>query len=98
MEPRLSRERPPAPARHRLTAAEFRRMAEAGILREDERIELIDGELIDMAPIGSHHASTVARLSAWFAGAAKGRFIVFPQSPVSLSRCFANRSRKATRA
>ena len=35
-------------------------MAEVGILREDDRIELIEGELIDMAPIGSNHASVVA--------------------------------------
>ena len=60
-------------------------MAEAGILREDDRIELIEGELIDMAPIGSNHASVVARLNAWLAAAAGGRFIVFPQNPVSLS-------------
>ena len=85
MEPQLSRQRPTAPARHRLTATEFRRMAEAGILREDERIELIEGELIDMAPIGSRHASTVARLTAWLNRAASGRLIVFPQNPVSLS-------------
>lgn len=75
----------PAPAKHRLTATEFRRMAEVGILRADDRIELIEGELIDMAPIGSNHASVVARLNAWLAAAAGGRFIVFPQNPVSLS-------------
>ncbi len=85
METQLSPQPPPAPAKHRLTATEFRRMAEVGILREDERIELIEGELIDMAPIGSNHASVVARLNAWLAGAAGGRFIVFPQNPVSLS-------------
>ncbi len=86
METELSpRHPPPAPAGHRLTATEFRRMAEAGILREDDRIELIEGVLIDMAPIGSRHASVVARLNAWLAGAAGGRFIVFPQNPVSLS-------------
>jgi Uma2 family endonuclease len=84
METHLSPQRPPpAPAKHRLTAAEFHRMAEVGILREDDRIELIEGELIDMAPIGSNHASVVARLNAWLAGV--GRFIVFPQNPLSLS-------------
>lgn len=74
-----------APEKHRLTAADFHRMAEAGILHADDRIELIEGELIDMAPIGSHHASVVARLNAWLAGAAAGRFIVFPQNPIALS-------------
>lgn len=81
----LLRPPPPVPARHCLTAADFRRMAAAGILREDDRIELIEGELIDMAPIGSGHASVVARLNAWLIGSAAGRFIVFPQNPLSLS-------------
>jgi len=46
--------------RHRYTVSEFHRMAEAGIFREDDRVELIQGEIIDMAPIGSRHAGTVA--------------------------------------
>ena len=83
--PLAAQRQPTVPAKHRLTATEFRRMAEAGIVREDDRIELIEGELIDMAPIGSNHASVVARLNAWLAAAAGGRFIVFPQNPVSLS-------------
>lgn len=83
--PLAAQRQPPVPAKHRLTATEFRRMAQVGILREDDRIELIEGELIDMAPIGSNHASVVARLNAWLAAAAGGRFIVFPQNPISLS-------------
>jgi Uma2 family endonuclease len=42
-------------ARHKLTVHEYHRMGEAGILRPDQRVELIDEELIDMAPIGSNH-------------------------------------------
>jgi hypothetical protein len=42
--------------RHRLTVADFLRMGEAGILGEDAPVELIEGDLIDMAPIGSRHA------------------------------------------
>ncbi len=38
--------------RHKLSVGEYYRMAEAGILGEDDRVELIDGEIIDMAPIG----------------------------------------------
>ena len=42
--------------RHRWTVAEYHRMAEVGLLNEDSRVELIDGEIIEMAPIGIEHA------------------------------------------
>ena len=45
--------------RRRFNAAEYYRMAEAGILREDARVELIDGEIIQMSPIGAKHAECV---------------------------------------
>ncbi len=51
-----------APKRHRITVDEFHRMGEAGIFSEDERVELVEGEIIDMAPIGTRHAETVRRL------------------------------------
>jgi hypothetical protein len=49
-------ERPQAPARHRLDVGAYYRMAEAGILSHSERVELIDGDIFDMNPIGSRHA------------------------------------------
>lgn len=49
--------------RHRLTVAQYHRMGEAGILRADARVELINGEIIDMAPTGSRHAGTVKQLA-----------------------------------
>ena len=39
-----------APARHRLTVDEYQRMGEAGVFAPNARVELIDGEVIDMAP------------------------------------------------
>lgn len=48
-------------ARHLFTVDEYYKMAENGVLTEDSRVELIDGEIIDMPPIGSGHASTVER-------------------------------------
>lgn len=48
--------------RHRITVEEYYRMGEVGLLAPDSRTELIDGEVIDMAPIGSPHASTVDKL------------------------------------
>lgn len=49
--------------RHRLSLEDYHRMAQTGILREDQRVELIEGEIIDMTPIGSWHAGIVAQLS-----------------------------------
>ena len=51
-------------ARHKLTVDEFHRMGEAGVLPRDARVELFEGELIDMPPIGPAHASTVDHLVA----------------------------------
>lgn len=57
------RERPPCPARHRLDVNDYYRMAEVGILKRDDRVELIDGEIIDLNPIGSPHAAITNRLA-----------------------------------
>jgi Uma2 family endonuclease len=51
------------PRPHRLTVDEYYRMAEAGALSPDDRTELIEGEVIDMPPIGPDHAAVVSRLS-----------------------------------
>ena len=51
------------PRPHRLTVDEYYRMAEVGLLAHDARVELIEGEIIDMAPIGSRHAAMVDRLA-----------------------------------
>ncbi len=45
--------------RHRWTVDEYRKLADAGIFTEDDRIGLINGELIEMAPIGDQHAGQV---------------------------------------
>ncbi len=45
--------------RRRLTTAEFHRLVEAGILKEKDRVELVQGELVEMAPIGSRHSYVV---------------------------------------
>ena len=72
------------PARHLLSVHDFHRMGEAGILAGDDRIELIDGGLIDMAPIGSAHAGMVMHLNQRLTRALAGRAIVSPQNPVRL--------------
>ena len=75
-----------APARHRLDVDAYHRMAEAGIFGETQRIELIDGDLIDMAPIGQGHAAVVGGLAEALFVACAGRAIVWPQNPVRFDR------------
>jgi Uma2 family endonuclease len=70
--------------RHRLTAAEYRRMGEVGILRADARVELIDGEIIDMSPSGSRHAGVVRHMARLLERAVGDAALVSVQSPVSL--------------
>ena len=56
-----ARERAPL-SYHRWTVAEYHRMADSGLLSTSDRVELIEGEMIDMAPIGSRHAYLVDKL------------------------------------
>ena len=74
------------PTRHRLNVDAYHRMAKAGILRENDRVELIDGELIDMAPIGQDHAATVNGLNRAFFLACGERAIVSVQNSLRLDR------------
>lgn len=71
--------------KRRFTVAEFHKLGEAGILDEDDRIELIEGELIQMAPIGSLHAGTVNHLNQIFTTGASGT-IVSIQNPIVLGQ------------
>jgi Uma2 family endonuclease len=73
------------PRRHRLTVSDYYRMGEVGILAPDARVELIDGEIIDMAPPGSLHAATVHRLNTVFVRAMNDAATVLVQNPVRLS-------------
>lgn len=70
--------------RHRVTVDEYYRMGEAGILAPDARVELIEGEVIDMAPMKSPHAWVVNQLVARLHDAARGRAVVTCQTPLRL--------------
>jgi Uma2 family endonuclease len=48
--------------RRKFTVDEYHRLPQTGILREDDRVELIEGEIVEMSPIGARHAGTVKRL------------------------------------
>lgn len=72
-------------ARHKLSVDDFHRMAEAGILKCEDRVELIDGEIIDITPIGSGHAGKTNRFAFVFARAAiEGLAVVSIQNPLRL--------------
>jgi Uma2 family endonuclease len=59
-------ERPRAPTPRRFDIDAYYRMAEAGVLGDPRRVELIDGEIFDMAAIGSPHAAVTNRLARLF--------------------------------
>ena len=72
------------PRRHRLTVADYYRMGEIGIFAPDARVELIDGEIIDMPPIGSPHAGTVNHLVKLLEQAVGDHAVLLVQNPVVL--------------
>ena len=73
-----------SPVRHLWSVADFHRMGETGFLDPEARLELIEGELFEMAPIGSFHAGTVDILTGLLVYAVGKQAIVRVQSPVVL--------------
>ena len=67
------------------TVDEYYRMVDAGILNEDDRVELIEGEIIEMSPIGGKHMSCVDRANDVFTSRLKGRALVSIQQPLRLN-------------
>lgn len=72
------------PARRLLTRGDFHRMGAAGILTVDDRVELLNGELITMSPIGPRHAAAVRRLTRLFGRKLGTRATVSVQNPIAL--------------
>ena len=67
------------------TVGEYYRMAEANILTEEDRVELIAGQIVAMSPIGSRHAACVDRLNGLLHRQPGPAFIVRVQSPIALN-------------
>ncbi len=63
---------------------DYYRMVAAGILAEDDRVELIEGEIVEMSPIGSRHSACIDRVNKLF-NRLGDQFIVRVQSPIRLS-------------
>lgn len=70
----------------RFSVDRFEQMTEAGIFSEDDRIELIEGELIKMSPIGTRHAACVDRLNYLLVKSLSDLVIVRVQSPIILGQ------------
>lgn len=83
---RVTTNMPGQATRRLFTVDEFYQMADAGILREDDRVELLAGEIVEMTPIGSRHAACVSRLARLLIQHAGDRYIVRIQDPVRLDR------------
>ncbi|MDP8923009.1 MAG: Uma2 family endonuclease [Chloroflexota bacterium] len=66
--------------RRAFTVEEYEHLGRAGILGEDERVELIEGQIVEMNPIGSDHIWAVNRLNRMFAG--RGDVTVSVQNPI----------------
>jgi Uma2 family endonuclease len=63
---------------------EYHRLGEAGILAPDDRVELFEGELVQMAPIGSWHVGKVIRIDRLFSRCLGDRALVSIQNPIAL--------------
>jgi Uma2 family endonuclease len=74
-----------AATRRRFTRAEYHRMGEVGILREDDRVELIRGEIVEMSPPGRRHRAFVGNLSQLLVMRLSGRAVVWTQNPIVLT-------------
>lgn len=73
------------PVKHLFTVDEYEAMGTAGLFHPDQRLELIEGEVVEMAPIGPTHAGTVDRLTQLLVEAVARQAIVRVQGPVRLS-------------
>lgn len=71
--------------RRRFTAYEFFRMVQVGVLTEDDRVELLDGEIVEMSPPNPPHQACVAALTRLLVLGVASRALVWPQNSVRLS-------------
>ncbi len=73
-----------APTKHRFSVNEYYRMGETGVLPPDARVELLDGEIIDMSPIGPFHSGVTRLLIRVFSNAVRDRWILAVGDPLHL--------------
>ena len=73
-----------AVARHLFSLDEYHQMGATGILQEDDRVELIEGEIVEMTPVGSRHAATVKRLIRLLTAQVGDKALVSAQDPLRI--------------
>ena len=70
------------PAPYRFTVKDWHRLGDAGVFDEEKRLELLDGEIIAMSPIGNRHAVATCNLIEFFADNNRRRYVVSPGNPI----------------
>lgn len=75
-----------AVVRKRFTTQEYEQIAAAGVFAEDDRVELLEGEIVEMSPIGPSHSACIDRLNRLLQRQVKDAAIVRVQSPVRLGQ------------
>ncbi|WP_282783137.1 Uma2 family endonuclease [Phaeodactylibacter xiamenensis] len=70
---------------HKFSTDDYHSMSEAGLF-EGKRVELLEGRIIDMAPVKSKHASVVKLLNNWLRSALSDQYTISVQDPISLSK------------
>jgi len=70
---------------YRFTVEQYRQMGLSGVLREGDRVELIEGEIVTMSPIGSRHAACVKRSNQVFGNRLGSRVLIGVQDPLELN-------------
>src|SRR4051812_48915070 len=70
--------------RHRFNVEEYHRMAEVGIFSDEDRVGFIDGEIVEMTPIGGRHINCVNRLNTLLVEFSARRYVVSVQNPLRL--------------
>ncbi|MTJ46861.1 Uma2 family endonuclease [Dolichospermum sp. UHCC 0259] len=69
----------------RLNVSQYHQMSEAGIFSENDKVELINGEIIEMSPIGTRHTACVNRLNSVFSQLLGRKVIIAVQNPIILN-------------
>ena len=72
--------------RVRFTVDQYEDMGRTGILGEDDRVELVDGEIVQMSPIGARHMACVNRLNSLLTRRLGQDYVISVQNPIRLSR------------